>query len=159
MGARPEFAWQRGARLTQFDGMGPAAAAARAHCAAACMLCVCACCSGRHTIATTAHDRREQDITTNRRVQRVLAEIRARAGAARGAGGAVLVRPEDWPAYRVHIVSVNSFPTAAGLASSAAGYACLSEASRGAASLRHLVCLLACLYVCLCVQAPPCVCV
>jgi hypothetical protein len=27
--------------------------------------------------------------------------------------------------YRVHVASVNNFPTAAGLASSAAGYACL----------------------------------
>lgn len=29
--------------------------------------------------------------------------------------------------HRVHICSVNNFPTAAGLASSAAGYACLGE--------------------------------
>lgn len=27
--------------------------------------------------------------------------------------------------YKVHVASVNNFPTAAGLASSAAGYACL----------------------------------
>ncbi|KAF6078714.1 mevalonate diphosphate decarboxylase [Phyllostomus discolor] len=30
------------------------------------------------------------------------------------------------PSYKVHIASVNNFPTAAGLASSAAGYACLA---------------------------------
>lgn len=32
----------------------------------------------------------------------------------------------SWP---VHICSVNNFPTAAGLASSAAGYACLGKAT------------------------------
>lgn len=96
---------------------------------------------------------REQDIGANRRVQRVLAEIRARAGERRAHDGSVTVRREDWPAYRVHIVSVNSFPTAAGLASSAAGYACLSECcccasavcGRGAAAdaavcISHCIC-------------------
>uniref|UniRef100_A0A7S2RMS8 Diphosphomevalonate decarboxylase n=1 Tax=Rhizochromulina marina TaxID=1034831 RepID=A0A7S2RMS8_9STRA len=39
--------------------------------------------------------------------------------------GDVLVRKEDWSQYRIHVVSRNTFPTAAGLASSAAGYACL----------------------------------
>jgi diphosphomevalonate decarboxylase len=34
------------------------------------------------------------------------------------------VRKEDWPQYRIHISSVNTFPTGAGLASSAAGLAC-----------------------------------
>lgn len=33
--------------------------------------------------------------------------------------------------YKVHIASVNNFPTAAGLASSAAGYACLGECPQG----------------------------
>lgn len=33
--------------------------------------------------------------------------------------------------YKVHIASVNNFPTAAGLASSAAGYACLGGCPRG----------------------------
>lgn len=32
--------------------------------------------------------------------------------------------------YKVHIASVNNFPTAAGLASSAAGYACLGGCPR-----------------------------
>lgn len=30
--------------------------------------------------------------------------------------------------WKIHICSVNNFPTAAGLASSAAGYACLASA-------------------------------
>lgn len=41
--------------------------------------------------------------------------------------GEVVVASEDWDGYRVRIVSRNTFPTAAGLASSAAGLACLSE--------------------------------
>ena len=45
----------------------------------------------------------------------MLSEIRARASAV----------PAEW---RVHVVSENNFPTAAGLASSAAGYACLTAA-------------------------------
>jgi diphosphomevalonate decarboxylase len=37
----------------------------------------------------------------------------------------VIVKKEDWPQYKVHICSENNFPTAAGLASSASGFACL----------------------------------
>jgi diphosphomevalonate decarboxylase len=40
------------------------------------------------------------------------------------ATGEVIVKKEDWPKYAVHISSVNTFPTGAGLASSAAGLAC-----------------------------------
>lgn len=54
---------------------------------------------------------------TNKRLQNVLAEIRARAAAANPKDGRV--------SEKVHICSENNFPTAAGLASSAAGYACL----------------------------------
>ena len=43
------------------------------------------------------------------------------------ATGEVVVASGDWDEYRVRIVSRNTFPTAAGLASSAAGLACLSE--------------------------------
>lgn len=35
------------------------------------------------------------------------------------------MRADEWAHYRFHVVSRNTFPTAAGLASSAAGYACL----------------------------------
>ncbi len=62
---------------------------------------------------------------TNPRVQAVLREVRARAGDKLAADGSVLVAKADWPQYHFHIVSENNFPTAAGLASSAAGYACL----------------------------------
>lgn len=41
--------------------------------------------------------------------------------------GEVIVSSADWDQYKVRIVSRNTFPTAAGLASSAAGLACLSE--------------------------------
>lgn len=38
--------------------------------------------------------------------------------------GEVIVKKEDWHLYKIHISSYNTFPTGAGLASSAAGLAC-----------------------------------
>lgn len=56
----------------------------------------------------------------------VLREIRAIAGdKIDEKTGEVLVKKEDWHMYHVHISTVNTFPTGAGLASSAAGLACL----------------------------------
>ena len=43
------------------------------------------------------------------------------------ATGEVVVAAGDWDGYGVRIASRNTFPTAAGLASSAAGLACLSK--------------------------------
>ena len=54
----------------------------------------------------------------------MLREIRARAGDRTDSAGRV-VPASELAGWRVHIVSRNTFPTAAGLASSAAGYACL----------------------------------
>ena len=42
--------------------------------------------------------------------------------------GKVLVNKNEWDQYKVHISSVNTFPTGAGLASSAAGLCCLVKA-------------------------------
>ena len=65
------------------------------------------------------------EIQINGRGVTCLREIRRLAGdRIDEATGEVLVRKEDWPEYHVHISSVNTFPTGAGLASSAAGLAC-----------------------------------
>ena len=69
------------------------------------------------------------EIEINSRGVTVLAEIRRIAqDRTDPATGAVVVKKEDWPSYRLHIASINTFPTGAGLASSAAGLACLVSA-------------------------------
>ncbi|RHZ13555.1 hypothetical protein DYB31_000635 [Aphanomyces astaci] len=69
----------------------------------------------------------EQNIQ-NKRIQVVLKEVRRLATSnAVDAHGRAIAKA-DWDLYKLHIVSINTFPTAAGLASSAAGYACLVAA-------------------------------
>ena len=91
-----------------------------------------------HTITTVAaskdfsQDRlwlNETEIEINGRGVTCLREIRKLAqDRLDPVTGAIIVRKEDWPQYHVHISSVNTFPTGAGLASSAAGLACLVAA-------------------------------
>ncbi|KAG6490606.1 hypothetical protein ZIOFF_051913 [Zingiber officinale] len=59
------------------------------------------------------------------RFQNCLREIRKLARDVEDVDKGVLIRKEDWQKLHVHIASYNNFPTAAGLASSAAGFACL----------------------------------
>ncbi|KAL6494297.1 Diphosphomevalonate decarboxylase 2 [Orobanche gracilis] len=58
------------------------------------------------------------------RFQNCLRELRSRASDVEDEKG-VKIAKNDWEKLHVHIVSYNNFPTAAGLASSAAGLACL----------------------------------
>lgn len=59
------------------------------------------------------------------RYQNCLREIRARASDVEDENKGIKIAKKDWQNLHVHIVSYNNFPTAAGLASSAAGFACL----------------------------------
>ncbi|OAY38986.1 diphosphomevalonate decarboxylase MVD2, peroxisomal isoform X2 [Manihot esculenta] len=59
------------------------------------------------------------------RYQNCLREIRARACDIEDKERGIKISKKDWEKLHVHIASYNNFPTAAGLASSAAGFACL----------------------------------
>ncbi|KAK9282907.1 hypothetical protein L1049_011132 [Liquidambar formosana] len=59
------------------------------------------------------------------RFQSCLREIRCRAGDVEDEKKGIKIAKKDWEKLHVHIASYNNFPTAAGLASSAAGLACL----------------------------------
>lgn len=84
----------------------------------------------------------EEDVSNNKRFQacvRLTKELATdhqttptstatAAASADGTTPAVLVTKENWSTWKVHVSSYNNFPTAAGLASSAAGYAALVAA-------------------------------
>jgi len=88
-----------------------------------------------HTITTIAASKSfESDILflngkqteLNSRALKVLAELLKIAGdRVDEKTGEVIVSKTEWADYKLHISSVNTFPTGAGLASSAAGLACL----------------------------------
>ncbi|KAK6135924.1 hypothetical protein DH2020_030342 [Rehmannia glutinosa] len=59
------------------------------------------------------------------RYQNCLRELRSRASDVEDEEKGIKITKKDWEKLHVHVVSYNNFPTAAGLASSAAGLACL----------------------------------
>ncbi len=61
------------------------------------------------------------------RYQNCLREIRSRAGDVEDEEKGIKIAKKDWENLHLHIASYNNFPTAAGLASSAAGFACLGN--------------------------------
>jgi diphosphomevalonate decarboxylase len=81
-------------------------------------------CASKHFGADRLWLNGQEEAVTERFVT-CLRELRARAQPRVVGGRTVVSGREEWEQYRVHVVSVNTFPTAAGLASSAAGYACL----------------------------------
>lgn len=71
----------------------------------------------------------EEDVTTSKRFNACLEGVRALASdKIDEETGAVIVAKDQWKDMNVHVSSYNTFPTAAGLASSAAGYAALVAA-------------------------------
>ncbi|XP_061363341.1 diphosphomevalonate decarboxylase MVD1, peroxisomal-like, partial [Gastrolobium bilobum] len=59
------------------------------------------------------------------RYQNCLREIRNHASDVEDKKKGIKISKEDWGKLHLHIASYNNFPTAAGLASSTAGFACL----------------------------------
>ncbi|CAM9286862.1 unnamed protein product [Chrysoparadoxa australica] len=69
----------------------------------------------------------EEDVAASKRLTTVFKLVRAIAGdKIDPATGEVIVKAEEWKDLKIRVCSRNTFPTAAGLASSAAGYACLT---------------------------------
>lgn len=64
-------------------------------------------------------------LEVGRRFEVCVEQVKALASDRTDDNGVVLVTKEELMTYKVHIASYNTFPTAAGLASSAAGYAAL----------------------------------
>lgn len=69
---------------------------------------------------------KEESIDKNPRMKDVIAQLRTRAQPL-VVDGVTKIAAADWPQYKLKIISVNNFPTAAGLASSASGYACFTK--------------------------------
>jgi len=67
-----------------------------------------------------------ESIDANPRMKDVIHLLRSRAQPL-VVDGVEKIAAKDWPQYKLRIVSVNNFPTAAGLASSASGYACFTR--------------------------------
>lgn len=72
------------------------------------------------------------------RYQNCLREIRSRASDVEDKENGIKIEEKDWEKLHLHIASYNNFPTAAGLASSAAGFACLGKQSNRPIFLSYL---------------------
>jgi diphosphomevalonate decarboxylase len=69
---------------------------------------------------------KEESIDKNPRMKDVIQNLKKRAQPLI-VDGVEKISSADWSNYKLKIISVNNFPTAAGLASSASGYACFTK--------------------------------
>eukprot|EP00527_Entomoneis_sp_CCMP2396_P003893 CAMPEP_0198144232 /NCGR_PEP_ID=MMETSP1443-20131203/14324_1 /TAXON_ID=186043 /ORGANISM="Entomoneis sp., Strain CCMP2396" /LENGTH=412 /DNA_ID=CAMNT_0043807591 /DNA_START=99 /DNA_END=1334 /DNA_ORIENTATION=- len=70
----------------------------------------------------------EEGAADSKRFRACVDGVKALATDKKDKNGDVIVTVDDWKTWKVHVSSYNTFPTAAGLASSAAGYAALVAA-------------------------------
>jgi diphosphomevalonate decarboxylase len=91
-------------------------------------------CSLTQIIASKSYEKdeiwlnhKQESISNNKRLLAVIEALRNKSNDYYDSDSkTILIHSKDWKDYRFHIYSVNNFPTAAGLASSAAGYACFT---------------------------------
>lgn len=75
----------------------------------------------------------------SKRYKNCLQQIRSRATDVVDEKTGLVVKKESWKDLYVHVASKNNFPTAAGLASSAAGFACLGTFSSLSSSENYIL--------------------
>lgn len=69
----------------------------------------------------------EEEISKSKRLTAVINQLRNNASEFKDEAQRTLIKKDEWSQYKLRIISHNNFPTAAGLASSASGFATLTQ--------------------------------